>query len=296
MPQTLSQSKISTHLPARQRDLRISEGLPLPHGQDYDHKPGPRHFTGGGRVLQEPHQGREERAHRPGDVREGFEGIVINSWYGGVDVLGTRKGIAFRNCAVVKKMYYFGTTRAVHRPRRPRPPPRAEKAPRSGTSSTPRPPPPASRCDPRAEVDGLRLDRHLRLPGVRRGDRSPPTTAAPAVAGGPVGRRRRGGGLARRSVALARRRRGPAVAHRPARCLKAASAETVRLEAGAMDGVHLEDTGVPDAQPRRNGLHVGVAHGCPLVPVAHAHPGSLAAELTTMAETRRSYWSRSATT
>jgi DNA-binding transcriptional LysR family regulator len=86
---------------------------------------------------------------------------------------------------------------------------------------------------PRAEVDGLRLIATLAFQGF--GAAIIPSTAAPPWL---AGQWERVGvdGLARRSVGLARRRRGLLSA--PARALREAIQETVRLEAGSMDGVH----------------------------------------------------------
>jgi DNA-binding transcriptional LysR family regulator len=86
---------------------------------------------------------------------------------------------------------------------------------------------------PRAEVDGLRLIATLAFQGF--GAAIIPSTAAPPWLEGSWDRVAVDG-LARRTVGLARRRRGLLSA--PARALRECIQETVRLEAGAMDGVH----------------------------------------------------------
>jgi LysR family hydrogen peroxide-inducible transcriptional activator len=93
---------------------------------------------------------------------------------------------------------------------------------------------------PRAEVDGLRLIATLAFQGF--GAAIIPSTAAPPWL---AGEWERVGvdGLARRSVGLARRRRGLLSA--PARALREAIQETVRLEADNMDGVHTVGAGGP---------------------------------------------------
>jgi LysR family hydrogen peroxide-inducible transcriptional activator len=86
---------------------------------------------------------------------------------------------------------------------------------------------------PRAEVDGLRLIATLAFQGF--GAAIIPATAAPPWLEGQW-ERVAVDGLDRRSVGLARRRRGMLSA--PARALRECIRETVRLEAGSMDGVH----------------------------------------------------------
>lgn len=86
---------------------------------------------------------------------------------------------------------------------------------------------------PRAEVDGLRLIATLAFQGF--GAAIIPATAAPPWLEGDW-ERVAVDGLARRTVGLARRRRGLLSA--PARALRECIQESVRLEAGAMDGVH----------------------------------------------------------
>lgn len=86
---------------------------------------------------------------------------------------------------------------------------------------------------PRAEVDGLRLIATLAFQGF--GAAIIPSTAAPPWLEGSWDRVGVDG-LARRTVGLARRRRGLLSA--PARALRECIQETVRLEAGSMDGVH----------------------------------------------------------
>jgi LysR family hydrogen peroxide-inducible transcriptional activator len=86
---------------------------------------------------------------------------------------------------------------------------------------------------PRAEVDGLRLIATLAFQGF--GAAIIPSTAAPPWLEGSWDRVAVDG-LARRTVGLARRRRGLLSA--PARALRECIQETVRLEAGSMDGVH----------------------------------------------------------
>lgn len=93
---------------------------------------------------------------------------------------------------------------------------------------------------PRAEVDGLRLIATLAFQGF--GAAIIPSTAAPPWLAGQW-ERVAVDGLARRSVGLARRRRGLLSA--PARALREAIQETVRLEADNMDGVHTIAAGGP---------------------------------------------------
>ena len=95
---------------------------------------------------------------------------------------------------------------------------------------------------PRAEVDGLRLIATLAFQGF--GAAIIPSTAAPPWLAGPW-ERVSVDGLARRSVGLARRRRGLLSA--PARALREAIQETVRLEADSMDGVHTPGSEAPAA-------------------------------------------------
>lgn len=86
---------------------------------------------------------------------------------------------------------------------------------------------------PRAEVDGLRLIATLAFQGF--GAAIIPATAAPRWLEGSWSRVAVDG-LDRRSVGIARRKRGLLSA--PARALREAIIETVRLEAGDMEGVH----------------------------------------------------------
>jgi LysR family hydrogen peroxide-inducible transcriptional activator len=86
---------------------------------------------------------------------------------------------------------------------------------------------------PRAEVDGLRLIATLAFQGF--GAAIIPATAAPRWLEG-AWERVAVDGLDRRSVGLTRRRRGMLSA--PARALRECIRETVRLEAGSLDGVH----------------------------------------------------------
>jgi LysR family hydrogen peroxide-inducible transcriptional activator len=85
----------------------------------------------------------------------------------------------------------------------------------------------------KAEVDGLRLIATLAFQGF--GAAIIPATAAPPWLQGSWDRVTVHG-LARRSVGLARRRRGLLSA--PARALREAVRESVRLDGGEMDGVH----------------------------------------------------------
>ena len=96
---------------------------------------------------------------------------------------------------------------------------------------------------PRAEVDGLRLIATLAFQGF--GAAIIPATAAPPWLEGQW-ERVHVDGLARRSVGLARRRRGLLSA--PARALRESIQDTVRLDAGALDGVHplgVDDSATP---------------------------------------------------
>lgn len=86
---------------------------------------------------------------------------------------------------------------------------------------------------PRAEVDGLRLIATLAFQGF--GAAIIPATAAPPWLEGNW-ERVAVDGLARRTVGLARRRRGLLSA--PARAVRECIQESVRLEAGSMEGVH----------------------------------------------------------
>jgi LysR family hydrogen peroxide-inducible transcriptional activator len=86
---------------------------------------------------------------------------------------------------------------------------------------------------PRAEVDGLRLIATLAFQGF--GAAIVPATAAPRWLEG-AWERVAVDGLERRSVGLARRRRGMLSA--PARALRECIQETVRQEAGSLEGVH----------------------------------------------------------
>jgi LysR family hydrogen peroxide-inducible transcriptional activator len=85
----------------------------------------------------------------------------------------------------------------------------------------------------RAEVDGLRLIATLAFQGF--GAAIVPATAAPRWLEG-AWERVAVDGLDRRSVGLTRRRRGMLSA--PARALRECIRETVRLEAGSLEGVH----------------------------------------------------------
>jgi LysR family hydrogen peroxide-inducible transcriptional activator len=99
--------------------------------------------------------------------------------------------------------------------------------------------------NPKAEVDGLRLIATLAFQGF--GAAIIPATAAPPWLQG-AWDRVAVEGLVRRSVGLARRRRGLLSA--PARALRESVRETVRLEAGGMEGVHPMEDAAPEATPR----------------------------------------------
>ena len=154
----------------------------------------------------------------------------------------------------------------------------SRRARRSATSSTPRRPPWASRCDPRAEVDGLRLIATLAFQGF--GAAIIPATAAPPWLEGSWDR------VARRRARPPHRSAWPAAAAgcsppRPGRCARPCSRPCASRPA-ALDGVHPL---AADRQPRRNpprprrGRNRGMPPSSPSRPTT---PGPSPRELTTL--------------